>query len=248
MAAVAPPPAYEKLAGEPPAYDEAAAAPDVERGAVVEEEPETEVELNLRGRCFVNRCCACLSLSTAVWVLGVLDVMRGVFSLLSGAMLLVVKAEEPVIDKMLVGVFASGNATDVVAPAWFPVSANMTALETANAVGGFNHMIDLGVERAVPFLVFAGLMFIFIGYVGLKAAKGDAFCARRYFVWKMIQAIFATLSYGSLASMLFASYVAVVCRSHWVVLVEAEFQEVLSTTTPSAPPAPKAQAPAKTIN
>ena len=54
----------------------------------------------------------------------------------------------------------------------------------------------------------------------------------------------ATLSFASLGSVLLSTYVAVACRSHWVVLVEKDFQKALAE--PAA--APKAQEPAKTIN
>ena len=74
--------------------------------------------------------------------------------------------------------------------------------------------------------------------------SGDAWAARRYFVWKMFHALFATLSFASLGSVLLSTYVAVACRSHWVVLVEKDFQKALAE--PAAKP--KAQEPAKTIN
>ena len=92
--------------------------------------------LDIRGRCFLHKFCYCLTLPTAVWLFAMLDLFHGVGSVFSACLLLLVKAEEPVIDKVLVKFFDGANATDVVAPDWFPFHANMTALETAQAVGG----------------------------------------------------------------------------------------------------------------
>ena len=230
---------YEKLPGAPPAYEEA--TKDVE--AAPEAAEEEAVELDIRGRCFLHKFCYCLTLPTAVWLFAMLDLFHGVGSVFSACLLLLVKAEEPVIDKVLVKFFDGANATDVVAPDWFPFHANMTALETAQAVGGVNSYIDASM-RAVPLFLVLALAFFWLGSVGIKASRGDAWAARRYFVWKMFHALFATLSFASLGSVLLSTYVAVACRSHWVVLVEKDFQKALAE--PAAKP--KAQEPAKTIN
>ena len=76
-----------------------------------------------------------------------------------------------------------------------------------------------------------------MGSVGGRASRGDAFCARRYFVWKLVGALVAAFS-CNLSSIILCAYAAQVCRSHWVVLVEQEYAQVAAVAADAAKIAP----------
>jgi len=169
-----------------------------------------------RGRCFVGSCCGCFTLATGIAILGFFDVLSGVGQLFTSVAVLVARTHEHAIDHALA-----------------KVMTNTTATVVKEKVAEVNYGIDMAATM-LPFLLIVAVVTIAAGIYGLRASKGDVDASRKYYAWRLAQAVWGLVSllfnFAGLGHALLAIYFAVVARSFWTKLTLE--QEALPTTAP----------------
>ena len=174
-----------------------------------------------RPACLFTRCCGCFSLATGVAILAYFDLFQGLSSLFVAAGLLYARTHEHAVDHALVKLM--GNATATVAQ---------------QKVEQFNSGLDFA-AAASPLILLSAFIALAAGVYGLRAARGCASSAHKFYAWKLACAVWAVLGglFGrgsSLFQVMLAVYFALVTRSFWLklALLEESLHE-LPTSAPS---------------
>jgi len=176
------------------------------------------VQVPKRGRLHVTRAFGCLSTRTAVMIFGLADMMVGFMAVAVAAMVLYVRTHEHEVDKAVVEFWAHASNSTQAPEFMSGFSSNMTVHQTSMAVRGLNQHIDFFAARSIPMLIFLAVVYVCYGYLGCKAGD-DARCAQRFYVWKLVQAVFAVFS-CSMTKLVLSWYAVIVIRSHTVALLE----------------------------
>ena len=178
-----------------------------------------------RPACLFTRCCGCFSLATGVAILAYFDLFSGLSSLFVATGLLYGYTHEHAVDHALVKLM--GNATAAVAQ---------------QKVEQFNAGLDFA-AAASPLILLSALVALVAGAYGLKAARGCASSAHKFYAWKLACAVWAVLGGllgrgSSVFQVALAVYFALVTRSFWLklALLEASLGE-LPTSAPAPLPA-----------
>jgi len=152
-------------------------------------------------RCFMNRCCGCFSLATGIAILGFLDLFDGVSKLFAVLALVVARTHEHAIDETLAHLMS-----------------NQTATFVSEKIAQVNFDINVAATFA-PLLLLAGLVTVAAGTYGIRASKGCAVSARKFYVWKFVRAVWAVISTlgfrGNFFQAMMFVYFALVARSYW---------------------------------
>lgn len=234
-------PGYEALATGP--VSSATARPAI---ITVDEVPRQPSWLRM------ERACCCLTTGTATAVLGTIDLVHGFAGLIGALLVVVALTHERVVDRTVTAYVDTLIQSNVTLPA--PLvdlgfHKNMTAVETAATLARMNKFINHGAKFGLPCIILAAMIALFFGHQGLRAVR-DPFAARRYYLWRLVQAVCSIFS-GAFLNTLFLGYCALVVRAHCLKLldqVRANLIPVHVTLNPSFVVSPCHQEPAVVVD
>lgn len=156
----------------------------------------------------LRKAFCCLSLTTVVRIFALLDLLFGILGVFFCLFIIVTRVEEHAID----------HALEKRLEAMWGNSTNATQ-NIENTISRVNDVIEgnSGNIGMVWFLLMAALATSCFGIIGIRAASGSSKDALYYYVWKVANAIITFYS-RSVPNIAIASYIALVCRSHWLSL------------------------------
>jgi len=178
---------------------------------------------------YMVKSCCCFSLPTGVYILALMETVGWCLSLVGAIFAILLETQKGRIDHAI----KKGEDADVTEE---PQPED--EMSTSEKVHKMNMMIDAG-AIASAFLIVMAAVGLYFCAKGFKAAKGDAEAARVFFMWRRVYVFYAAVSMlfgnngGPIAgifSVLLAIYYALVVRSHWINLTDAQ-QEGATTTS-----------------